>query len=517
MTKQGRGRPASGSIEWRKDHWRIRVRLADGSRQSYELDPGVSEEEARKLAKEMAELARKEGRIARPAQSTIEVRAKPDAESAREWSRRWLDYREERGLESVPDDRARLRDHVLDIIGDIAMAEVTEDHIRDVVYSLDTKVGKGELAWKTASNVWVLIRKMFKDACSAKRRDLRVRKDDPTENVEPPERGEEKARTYLYPSEFMQLVGCKKIPVEWRRLYAMAAYTLSRAGELAALRWDAVDLKRGVITFRQARRKSGGVKSTKTKKVRRIPIERSLLPLLLTLKEEACGSPIVIHVPVSKRAHSLRKHLRLAGLTRSELYPPPKDGSVARTWAPLTFHDLRGTGVTWMAQRGDEPLVIQQRAGHSNFSTTQRYLREAETLGRDGIDPFPPLPLDLFLPQFWPQEAKTSEISGAGHGARTRSATSNDATDARKPGDSSSDPASDDRWERLGAKSGAKIDAPADRVEARLRARLAKCQSDSVGVAEAAADVLREALGPARPDVLEGRLAAFAASMGGAS
>jgi integrase len=30
--------------------------------------------------------------------------------------------------------------------------------------------------------------------------------------------------------------------VHWRRLYALAAYTLSRAGELAGLRWDAVDL-----------------------------------------------------------------------------------------------------------------------------------------------------------------------------------------------------------------------------------------------------------------------------------
>ncbi len=69
--------------------------------------------------------------------------------------------------------------------------------------------------------------------------------------------------------------------------------------------------------------------------------------------------------------------------------------SVAATWIPLTFHDLRGTGVTWMALRGDEPLVIQQRAGHANFATTQRYLREAETLGSDETEPFSPLPAQL--------------------------------------------------------------------------------------------------------------------------
>ena len=29
----------------------------------------------------------------------------------------------------------------------------------------------------------------------------------------------------------------------------------------------------------------------------------------------------------------------------------------------LRFHDLRSTGLTWMAIRGDDPLKIQQRAG----------------------------------------------------------------------------------------------------------------------------------------------------------
>jgi integrase len=46
----------------------------------------------------------------------------------------------------------------------------------------------------------------------------------------------------------------------------------------------------------------------------------------------------------------------------------------------ITFHDLRATGITWMAVRGDDPLRIKQRAGHSSFSTTEMYIREAENL-----------------------------------------------------------------------------------------------------------------------------------------
>jgi hypothetical protein len=85
----------------------------------------------------------------------------------------------------------------------------------------------------------------------------------------------------------------------------------------------------------------------------------------------------------------LRRWLRKAGVTRRELFED------TRTTKSLTWHDLRATGLTWMAVRGDEPLKIMQRAGHGRFETTQRYVREAENL-RDGFgEVFPPLPVAL--------------------------------------------------------------------------------------------------------------------------
>jgi Phage integrase family len=54
------------------------------------------------------------------------------------------------------------------------------------------------------------------------------------------------------------------------------------------------------------------------------------------------------------------------------------------TWKALAWHDLRATGITWMAIRGDDPLHIQHRAGHTSFATTQRYIRQAEAV-RPGI------------------------------------------------------------------------------------------------------------------------------------
>jgi hypothetical protein len=45
-----------------------------------------------------------------------------------------------------------------------------------------------------------------------------------------------------------------------------------------------------------------------------------------------------------------------------------------------------------MAVRGDDPLKIKQRAGHSTFSTTEIYIREAESIRQGFGEPFPALP-----------------------------------------------------------------------------------------------------------------------------
>jgi hypothetical protein len=54
-----------------------------------------------------------------------------------------------------------------------------------------------------------------------------------------------------------------------------------------------------------------------------------------------------------------RQHLQTAGVIRAELFT----SDAQRTH--ITFHDLRATGITWCAVRGDDPLRIKQRAGHN--------------------------------------------------------------------------------------------------------------------------------------------------------
>jgi hypothetical protein len=146
-----------------------------------------------------------------------------------------------------------------------------------------------------------------------------------------------------------------------------------------------------------------------------------LLPLLQTMHDEHGGKGNVVRFRDRHMSRDLRLWLTRAGVTRPELH----HGDATRK--ALTWHDLRATGLTWLAVRGDDPLKIKQRAGHSTFSTTEGYIREAEAV-RDGFgDVFPPLPeAALGIAPKSPRAIQASQSSGkhseksGGAGNRTR-------------------------------------------------------------------------------------------------
>jgi integrase len=308
-------------------------------------------------------------------------------ETFEKYAGRWLDDREGR-VASVGDDRARIRDHVLPMLGALDVRTFTRDDIENLRDALDGKITKGELAWKTVASVWTLVTNTCADMVSAKKRDFRVRDDNPCRDVKPPERGARKAKQYLYPSEFLTFVTCEDVPLRLRRAVVIAIYTFVRDGELRELRWDGgdIDMDHGTLSITRALARTGAVKSTKSGETRRFGIEANLMPLLEAMHDEAKGKGPVVSFRDRHMSRDLRLWLMRAGVVRPELH----QGDAHRK--PLTWHDLRATGLTWLAVRGDDPLKIKQRAGHSTFSTTEGYIREGEAV-RDGFGVvFPKLP-----------------------------------------------------------------------------------------------------------------------------
>jgi integrase len=397
----------SGSVEQRGTRWRVRVTLPDGRRRWVPLDDGVrTEGQARRVAADIIDRVRRGVHVYEP---LVPAGKGAGGETLGKWFDRWLaDRTTRRRLSSANDDRLRLGKHVLPALGARPVTLITRAELEALVMALDEKVRRGELAWKSAWNVWALVRRMFRDACRSKRADLRARADDPSEGIEGPDRGVRRAKAFLLPSEALMLLGCEVVPLRWRRAYAMALYTGLRKGELVALRPEDVTFESGVIRVHRAHDKaSGETKATKTGNWRLVPIEPALEPLLRELVNAAGASGVLVDLPPARgAADKLREHMQRAGLERAELFANDK------TRKPLTFHDLRGTCATWLAIRGEEPLKIQRRLGHTDLATTQGYIAAAEAVGVGRLDVFPPLPAGLMRGELSPELSPSGQNSG---------------------------------------------------------------------------------------------------------
>lgn len=387
MMAARRGRPPTGAPKWNpsKKVWEARI-WRNGKREAIPMRNIPQDDRARAVLVAAAIAAQYHDGAAVAGSSP---------ETFNEWSSRWLDQRVVRGLSSVDDDRSRVKTWIAPTLGTLPMGEITRVQIEDLRDGLDERVRKGDLSWKTATHCWGLVTRMFADACGAKRRELRVREDNPAANLEGPDRGLSKAKVYLYPAEFLAVVSCERIPLRWRRFIAVTTYLAARAGEVKALSFEDVDLERGIAHIHESmNRYTGETKSTKTGVTRRIPIEGELLPLLKAMRDEmggpkATGRLFTWAAKDRKLSRQMQRCLRLAGVKRADLFADDESRK------PMTFHDLRATGITWAAVRGDEPLRIKQRAGHATFSTTEGYIREAENLRAQFGEVFPPLPSAL--------------------------------------------------------------------------------------------------------------------------
>ncbi len=398
-----------------KPQWHAKWTRADGTRSEWEpLNPKIALDD---VAGAKAEAARLAVRIKKASAGTPVSEA---VETVGDYAARWLDDREGR-VNSIRDDRARLRLHALPILGALDVGRFTRDDVERLRDDLDTKIVNGDLAWKTAASVWTLVTSMCADMVNAKKREFRVREDTPCREVKPPERGARKAKQYLYPSEFLQFVSCERIPLRWRRAVALAIYTYTRDAELRVLRWS--DIDHGIVDITRAfnRRKPGEVKGTKSDAPRRFAVEPNLLPMLEAMRPTD-GAGLVIELPSERAmARNLRRWLWKAGVRRPALHER------SATSLHLTWHDLRATGATWMAVRGDDAHKIMQRCGHKSFTTTMLYVREGEAIREGFGEPFPALPSCLLeSPRNRPGRFSAPltggipDVSGGVDGTRTR-------------------------------------------------------------------------------------------------
>ena len=374
------GRPPKGEVKWEDGRWMGRVIFSDGARRWIRLDPEIppdDEERARSLTIDAQRRIRGQGLVL--AEETVS-----------EWHDRYLAFRDRRGYTTVADTRSRAR-RILAVIGHKDVLHVTRDDVEDIRDRLDAEVRAGAISWKTAAHTWSDLRCMMRHMANSKDRSLRVRRDDPSSGVEPPDTGAAKGKTILLPDEFQALLLCEDVPYAYRVVYAIAVYTGLRAGELEALQVRDVDVDHAFIHVDKAvNRKTGRVGPAKHEHVGNVPIEPHLRPLLAALTHKRAADDRLVWMPVDEdRAAKLRSHLLSAGVARPTLHDA--DARNKR----LTFHDLRSTHLTWRACRGDAPTLLQAVGRHESFATTLTYIHRATLLQELGSRVFAALPADL--------------------------------------------------------------------------------------------------------------------------
>ncbi len=155
-----------------------------------------------------------------------------------------------------------------------------------------------------------------------------------------------------------------------RDMIMIALGTGLRFGEIKALTWDDVDFGSGEITVRQAFAE-GVLGTTKSNKIRRIPMTASVLKILSGLARsngyiftEKDGRPV-------DQSTSIRR-----------LHRACKDAGIRE----IGWHVLRHTFASHLAQSGANLIAVQNLLGHSDIRTTMRYAHIHGEVLRETID-----------------------------------------------------------------------------------------------------------------------------------
>jgi integrase len=143
-------------------------------------------------------------------------------------------------------------------------------------------------------------------------------------------------------------------------IVVLALSTGARRGELLSLHWRDVDLKRGMLTFRE----------TKNGKTRSVPLTGYALDVLTKhAKVRRLDTTLVFPNERGTKPASIREAWEHA-VKRADIYN-------------FRFHDLRHSYASYLAMNGASLLEIAELLGHKTLSMVKRYahLCESHTRG----------------------------------------------------------------------------------------------------------------------------------------
>ncbi len=305
----------------------------------------------------------------------------PDKTTFATFAERWLtEYLPGRGLKLTTTDsyRQTINRHLLPAFGHLPLTTL-EQHPELIDRYITQKIQSG-LAPKTVHNHLLVLQVMLKRAVR-----WRLIRHNPVADADRPRLQQpdlnilnetEIARLW---SAYTQLIGNTNNAGEraWGRLARTLTFvalgTALRRGELLALRWHDIQLLDNRLTVRQALVKGRFTTPKSRTSKRTIDLGPRTTQLLADHWQ---------HTPYKADDELVFCHphkgtpLDPARLTRQHLRPALRAAGITKPFRP--FHDLRHTALTHDAAAGNPLAYIQQRAGHSQTSITEKYIHAAQ-------------------------------------------------------------------------------------------------------------------------------------------
>lgn len=155
----------------------------------------------------------------------------------------------------------------------------------------------------------------------------------------------------------------------WGHVVIFAACTAARIGEVSGVRVGDIDTSSWTWTVRrQTTPAPGGVidKGTKGKRARAVPLIAEVRELVIN-RIAAAGRDPEARLFTGPRGGRITTAVLRDATHWDEVV-------TALGYEHLRRHDLRHTGLTWMADAGVPVHVLRKIAGHGSLITTQRYL-----------------------------------------------------------------------------------------------------------------------------------------------
>ena len=288
---------------------------------------------------------------------------------------------------SAKDDAGRLNKHVLPLVGAVPIKDFALEHAEMVMAQLPTDLSRSSRRQVAQVMARILGLAVYP---------LKLINVSPIPPRWLPSVGRGRVSDVLYPDEDAKLLGCAEVPLPYRVLYGFLAREGMRPGEAAALTWGCLDLQRGTVRLDRNKTReprswalsAGVVRALARWRVMRGEVssddhvfcdaqgvalcwwheigDERRPNLMLRIDVDTEDGQVVL-----KGAKVLRHHLRVAGVTRAELF---EDNDVRM---PTRVHDLRGCFVTVALATGRSEAWVSDRTGHTSSQMINRYRRRA--------------------------------------------------------------------------------------------------------------------------------------------